>query len=170
MKAVIFAAVTLVMSAISAAAQTAEETTAFLMFGLEDGRVVTRNDGNVLVHQITASPASYSIEGFERLENPKMRAVAVKRESQCQFEFSVTDAGGGVTTTAIDFAKLTKVSEVGVDASILAYEFRDRCAVKTGQRCSSVRLVLLGELLPDRDRYDNALAYFRKNFCAGSAF
>lgn len=147
-----------------AAAQTAEETVAFIVGGLEDGRSYKVFNERFTIVQ-TPGKAEFRVMAGTPPRSEGLMLIAAQNE--CVYTLSNLEKPGPDGSFSVDFSQLIGVRSDGPE--FLWLDFKGSCPVRAGSECSSSFLLPPG-FEDDRGRLDAALTYFRGNFCRGSAF
>lgn len=159
----------LTTNAFASQSQTASETVAFLLFGLEDGRTLDTPDGKVSVQQTLREPiAQYRITIVGGPSQGQL--VTISPINTCEFE--VGFFGDGIPEdsehTRYNFGQLVSVSK---GDPVVAVNFSGQCPIqdtKSG-KCHKRHEQPIAYSVPE-ERASRAVEYFKSNFCAGSAF
>jgi hypothetical protein len=146
-------------------AQSAEETAAFIISGVEDGAKVVK-DGTVVANLtlIAQSPATFSLSSPT---NQPMGEISVQEIEKCKFEVKARKTSQETQSATYDFNKLSGVTfELGYGL----LNFAGSCAAKgPGGSCTSK--VLAGDLIPiPPQRIVKAVDFMKATYCSGSAF
>jgi hypothetical protein len=152
------------MQAETASAQNAEETVAFILHGVEDGRKIAIGSSSVAtVTETSRSPAAFAISPPGKLD---VDEVSVREVEKCRFEVKAKRAQK-TTTSVMDFQKL---NDVKFTLGIGLLNFSGRCAIKGGDgSCNSVAMITADMGTPAQ-RIRKAISFLKDNYCSGSAF
>ncbi len=146
-------------------AQTAEETAAFLISGLEDGRTV--RDGTefvATVRRIDGPGASFSWQDRQQNEIAKF---SVTQPELCKFKLAVVRSDGGAGSVVYDFENLEGLS---ILLSTGDLRFSGACPIKEdGGKCTKLTTIVLDDVVTPR-RLEKAYRYMKSEFCRGLAF
>lgn len=148
-------------------AQTASETVAFILFGMEDGRTVLRTKGQFHVRQTSSDPsASYDISYSGGASGKKK--VTVSPAGTCNFNVEIIDEKNATYKSQYNFAHLASASRLNLFFSI---NFNGQCPIKylNDDKCETTHL-MLPEYGISYSRLQKAIDYYKSSFCAGSAF
>lgn len=159
----------LLLSGNSVASQTASETVAFILLGLEDGRAIETNGDTVRLQQVEhGSIAKYriTVDGKKLSE----QFVTVSQVNDCQY--AVQLSGDNIAnSSAVDLYDFGQLISAEKGDPFTTITFGGQCPIKYGVtgRCGNQHNQPLGYLV-DGNRLKKAVTYFRTAFCAGSAF
>lgn len=161
-------AATLCLTCSAASAQTASETVAFILFGLEDGKTVKSGDGAVRIEQIVSdSAAKYEIT---RHDGHSAHYITVSQVNPCQYDvrFSGDNIPNSWASDRFDFSRLVSASEGNPFTTI---NFSGQCPIKYGGsgKCTGIHQQPVS-YPGDFVRLQKAIDYFKSSFCAGPAF
>lgn len=152
-------------SASLSAAQTAEETVAFITDGMEDGRIFSHRDKSV---SITQTPGGST---FKIIKTPTEYAVpeelTVRALDKCRFDISTTGGGEPYTGYVIDFSHF-----IGAEISsgeLVTLKFASQCPITFEGGCVADHLVTPGFEV-EQWRLNKAIDYFKRTFCSGVAY
>ena len=156
--------VALVNHTTSAFAQTAEETVSFIVQGLEDGKVIQKDNVSVAsVSETAKSPANYLISPPGTLDFDQLTVTQIER---CKFQV-VKRKGDKIRYSTYDFNNLTDVSFT------LGYgllNFSGQCPIKDDDgSCNATDLISNKVPTPPR-RIIKAISFMKSTYCGGSAF
>jgi hypothetical protein len=148
-------------------AQTAEETAAFIAFGLEDGADVFSFGGQIQSKSaklISLSPITYEAD---------KTLVSVVKEDGCHYTFSIVD-DQSTREVAVNFSNLTINEELTKEGHI-SYELSENYECRrflkpreSDKKCSAPFLAIA--LNENPKRVVRAFKYMRDSFCRGRAF
>lgn len=168
-QAMTFAVGSLLLTGSAVASQTASETVAFILLGLEDGRAIESNGDTVRLQQIgQGSTAKYriTVDGKKSAE----QFVTVSQVNDCQY--AVQLSGDNIpNSSAVDLYDFGQLISAEKGDPITTITFGGQCPIKYGVtgRCGNRHNQPLGYSV-DGNRLKNAVTYFKTTFCAGSAF
>jgi len=149
--------------------QTASETVAFILLGLEDGREIESNGEMVRLQQVGhGSTAKYriTVDG----KNLPEQFVTVSQVNDCQY--AVQLSGDNIpNSSAVDLYDFGQLISAEKGDPFTTITFGGQCPIKYGvtDRCGNQHNQPLGYSV-DGTRLKNAVNYFKSTFCAGSAF
>ncbi|KAB2803271.1 hypothetical protein F9L06_03695 [Brucella anthropi] len=167
--AMTFAIGSLLLTGSSAASQTASETVAFILLGLEDGRAIESNGDTVRLQQVgQGSTAKYriTVNGKKLPE----QFVTISQVNDCQY--AVQLSGDNIpNSSAVDLYDFGQLISAEKGDPFTTITFGGQCPIKYGVtgRCGNQHNQPLGYSV-DGNRLKNAITYFKTTFCAGSAF
>ncbi len=196
--------VSLIMGAIAmptgAIAQTAEETVAFLLWGVEDGRFYQSEEGKTaVVLQTGRSDVSFDVDIYNDEETareaywaaihpdgplssvgpapePELSVrLEVERNDDCHYSARIEgDEVDGFFPYAfdLDFTKFSHVATLYELTDTLALQFRGRCPISQhdGKFCDRYIPIPTVTGSEHRLRMNLAATYFKETFCSGYAF
>lgn len=154
---------------LAAASQTAGETAAFILYGLEDGQSFLTADGQrVNVEQKAREPSTVYIMTYSGSGSTRERKFTISQIDSCSFEVGVENDGSNASKTQFDFNHLISVTR---NDPFYSVNFNGQCPIKevANEDCRSSHLTL-PEYGRDLSRMKNAISYFKSSFCSGSAF
>ena len=169
-KSIVLAGLLLVSAPGAALAQNAEETAAFLLFGLEDMEAPGPN-GLMRVTQTAKSPAEYVVDLAGRTGTIKVAQIS---DEKCRFTAERTSAGGETPVrTNFSFERATLVEE--------ARPGQPPRLVFAGLQCRALDETTRNLTKPcpadaatppygDATRLRRAFDFFRSSFCRPLAF
>lgn len=158
----VFAAL-IATSPLSARAQSAEETAAFILYGMEDGREATVDGRDISAHQSGSSPTVFKVAGNVLFD--ELKEVSVTSGGSCQI-----DVRGKIRdeefVSEIDFSRFIGAEDI---AGMTYLRFSGQCPVRNNGNCNKLA-VSAGPFSVNYDRLTLAIKHFKKTYCPGSAY
>lgn len=148
---------------------TAEETVAFILYGVEDGSLLQKSDYLSDTHQIgfvsqtESAPATFAYPaGLSSL-----KTVTVKEIAPCIFDVSETDDAGQSSSRKYDFDKFAVLTHSGDYWSV---RFAGKCPiVNSDGSCSKTGGAFVDYPVPV-SRLQMAADFMKREYCAGAPF
>ncbi|MGZ2403326.1 hypothetical protein [Rhizobium ruizarguesonis] len=156
------------LSSSSAFAQSAEETVAFILNGVEDGRKLVSRGADIsviaTVKQNASSPAFFTVSPPGKID---LVSIKVTQGSACKFLVERENKDGKRRSDVYDFGK---VVDVKYTAGIGLLNFADSCPIKGSDGSCNTTTLIAPDMGTPPQRVRNAITYLKANYCAGSGF
>lgn len=179
MKALLLAAIVATLPAM-ASAETVDETLLSMLHGIESEPVLSDTSGG----KILFTPLSSSSFTVQNMTAKVTAKVTYSHSDNCHFNLTMSAAKDGssavpdIVTASLDFSrayglKYTQGNNSGM-SHVEIEGIKIECKPSAGMTCEDVfgpsQYARYFPTVGEKERVSNAFAYFRKNFCAGSAF
>ncbi|TCT37659.1 hypothetical protein EDC90_101749 [Martelella mediterranea] len=147
---------------------TAEETVAFIIYGVEDGSLL--QSGSYIDNTYRSGTVVQSRDIPARFEFPEglsdIRNVTVEQSKPCVFAVRETSGEGQTSTIEYDF-NLFSTLDISGDYRIL--RFAGSCPVDAGQDCLKSKLLSMDHHATI-DRLKMAADFMKREYCDGAPF